>query len=62
MKNDTFFFETDNQLHAFDHLWHVLMPEDRWYVGAKMLGTQMYSYSDILHTEGYYEIGFPQFY
>jgi GR25 family glycosyltransferase involved in LPS biosynthesis len=61
MEKDLFFFQTDNDLHAFDHHWDQLMRQDHWYIANPQIGKQMTSYSDISHEFGYHSVGFPHF-
>ncbi len=60
MEEDVFFFQTNEALHSFDRLWHTLMEQDRWYIGSQSIGTQMHSFSDIMHDSGVHII--PQTY
>ena len=47
MKDEIYFFETTENLHAIDHVWKILQPHGRWFIGSETIGKQGESFSDI---------------
>ena len=47
MKDEIFFFQTTENLHAIDHVWKILQPYGRWFIGQETIGKQGESFSDI---------------
>ena len=47
METDVFSIQTADNLHAIDHVWKILQPKARWFIGSNTIGKQGESYSDI---------------
>lgn len=47
MENDIFSVQSADNLHAIDHVWKLLQPHGRWYIGKETIGEQGASFSDI---------------
>ncbi|MDN3505392.1 MAG: glycosyltransferase family 25 protein [Rhabdochlamydiaceae bacterium] len=47
MESDIFAIQTAQNLHAIDHVWKILQPKARWFIGSNAIGKQGESFSDI---------------